>query len=159
MNKILAKYKQMTVSLSRARDLPLLLIRWVLAFGFFTPAMMKMQDVHAIAGWFESMNYPLPLMSAYLATITEAAGVALLVLGLGTRIISIPLMFTMLVAIFTVHMGNGFNSGGNGFEIPLYYYLMLFLLLIYGPGKISLDYLITRSRSRSRVRVPGFSGT
>ena len=51
----------------------------------------------------------------------------------------------MLVAIVTVHLGNGFEAGSNGFEIPLYYLLMLFALLINGAGKISLDNLIIRN--------------
>ena len=58
--------------------------------------------------------------------------------------ISIPLMFTMVVAIVTVHLGNGFEAGNNGYEIPLYYLLMLFALLVNGSGKISLDHLIER---------------
>ena len=33
------------------------------------------------------------------------------------------LMIVMLVAIFTVHIGNGFAAGDNGFEIPFYYLL------------------------------------
>lgn len=120
----------------------LLFLRLVLAYGFFTPAKMKLNDVGAIADWFESMNYPLPTLSAYLATFTEAAGVILLLLGLGTRLISIPLTGVMLVAIFTVHIGNGFNAGDNGFEIPLYYMMMLLVLLVYGGGKFSFDYFI-----------------
>ena len=50
----------------------------------------------------------------------------------------------MIVAISTVHIGNGFEAGSNGFEIPLYYILMLFSLLISGPGKISIDSLIKK---------------
>ncbi|NQV02925.1 MAG: DoxX family membrane protein [Bacteroidia bacterium] len=72
------------------------------------------------------------------------AAVILLPLGLATRLISLPLMVVMVVAIVTVHLGNGFNAGENGFEIPLYYLLMLLLLLFTGPGKISVDYLIRR---------------
>jgi len=68
--------------------------------------------------------------------------VILLTLGWGTRIISIPLIVVMLVAIFTVHLSNGFVAAENGFEIPLYYELMLLVLLIHGGGKISIDYLI-----------------
>jgi putative oxidoreductase len=48
----------------------------------------------------------------------------------------------MIVAIVTVHLSNGFESGNNGFEIPLYYILLLLVLLIYGAGKFSLDYLL-----------------
>jgi len=48
----------------------------------------------------------------------------------------------MFVAIKTVHLANGFEAGSNGYEIPLYYVLMLFTLLIYGPGKFSVDRII-----------------
>lgn len=150
MKTIVIKYNEFSDALSMAKDLPLLFLRLVLAYGFYMPAMMKLKDVNAIAGWFESMNYPFPVLNAYLATITEGMGVILLILGLGTRIISVPLMITMLVAIFTVHFANGFASGDNGFEIPLYYLFMLFTLFILGPGRISVDYLISSFRGRNK---------
>ena len=106
--------------------------------------MMKWGNINGIAEWFGSMGIPLPTLNAYLAASTEMAAVILLPLGLATRFISIPLMITMVVAIVTVHLGNGFEAGNNGFEIPLYYMLMLFALLVNGAGKISLDHLISR---------------
>ena len=126
------------------QDLPPLFFRLILAYGFFGPAMMKLQNVSGIAEWFASMGMPFPTLNAYLATATETAGFVLLFLGLATRIISIPLIVVMLVAIFTVHIGNGFEAGSNGFEIPLYYLLMLVSLIITGPGKISLDAIIEK---------------
>ena len=45
----------------------------------------------------------------------------------------------MIVAIFTVHISNGFAAGNNGFEIPLYYMLFLIIFLSHGAGKFSLD--------------------
>jgi putative oxidoreductase len=75
---------------------------------------------------------------------TEMAAVILLPLGLANRFISIPLMITIVVAIMTIHIGNGFNAGDNGYDIPLYYMLMLFALLINGPFKFSLDHFIAR---------------
>jgi putative oxidoreductase len=130
---------------SKLKDLPLLFTRLILAYGFFNPAMMKLKDIHSIAEWFGSINIPFPTISAYLATGTEVLGVLLLSLGLFTRIISIPLIITMIVAIVTVHLGSGFEAGNNGFEIPLYYIVMLFTLLVYGGGKISLDYLLFKN--------------
>jgi len=121
------------------KDIPALLFRLILSYGFYDPAIKKITNIEGIAQWFGSMGYPLPLLNAWMAALTETAGFILLFLGLATRLISIPLMFVMLVAIFTVHIGNGFAAGDNGFEIPLYYFLMLFSLLITGPGKISLD--------------------
>jgi len=130
----------------RLDSLILLLLRLVLAYGFYSPAKMKWNDIGAIADWFESMNYPLPTLNAYLASITEAAGVILLFLGFATHFISIPLMFVMLVAIFTVHFSNGFEAGNNGFEIPLYYLIMLFTLFVFGGGKYSIDSLIRKKK-------------
>ncbi len=128
--------------LTKLKDLPPLFFRLILAYGFFSPALAKVKNISAIAEWFSSMNIPLPLLNAYLATITEITGVILLTLGLATRLISFPLIFVMLVAIFTVHLEHGFEAGKNGFEIPLYYIIMLVSLIISGPGKFSLDYFI-----------------
>ena len=142
--KIIQLYQNVTERLNSLKDIPLLLFRLILAYGFFMPAMMKWGDIGAIAGWFENMGIPMPALNAYLAASTEMAAVILLPLGLATRLISIPLIITMLVAIVIVHLGNGFEAGSNGFEIPLYYLLMLFALLINGAGKISLDNLIRK---------------
>lgn len=142
--KIIRVYKDVTKSLRNLESIPLLAIRLVLAYGFYEPAKNKWADIDAIASWFESLSYPLPKLNAYLAASTEAIGVLLLLFGLGSRIISIPLMFVMLIAIFTVHLPNGFAAGNNGFEIPLYYFIMLFTLVIFGSGKISLDYLLKK---------------
>jgi len=130
----------------KLRDLPLLFIRLILAVGFFGPAMMKWKDIGAIAEWFGTIGIPFPSINAYLAAGTEALGVILLTLGLFTRIISIPLIITMIVAIVTVHLNNGFEAGNNGFEIPLYYIIMLFTLLVFGSGRISLDNWIVKKR-------------
>lgn len=130
--------------LEKLKDLPPLLFRLVLAYGFYGPATMKLNNFSGIVEWFTSMGMPLPKLNAFLATGTETVGFVLIFLGLATRLISIPLMVIMVVAITTVHLRNGFEAGNNGFEIPVYYMLMLFSLLITGPGKFSLDALIAK---------------
>jgi len=142
--KAIQMYLSATDWLSNFKDLPLLFFRLILAYGFYGPAMMKWNNIGNVAEWFGSMGIPMPTLNAYLAASAELAGVVLLILGLGTRLISIPLIFTMFVAIVTVHLGNGFEAGNNGFEIPLYYILMLFALFINGAGKISLDNIISK---------------
>ena len=138
-------FKKITNYLVKVKDVPpLLLFRVVLAYGFYGPATMKLKNFNGIVDWFTSMGMPLPKLNALLATGTETAGFILIFFGLATRIISIPLMVVMIVAITTVHLGNGFEAGNNGFEIPVYYILMLFSLLIIGPGKFSLDALIKK---------------
>ena len=140
------KYFEIVKSLENLKSIPLLLLRLILAYGFFGPAKMKLGNIEGIINWFESINIPLPALNAYMATGTEALGVLLLVLGLGTRLISIPLIITMIVAIVTVHLPNGFEAGSNGFEIPLYYMIMLFTLVIFGSGKFSVDYFLTKDK-------------
>ncbi len=140
-------YTKFVEKISTLKDLPLLFTRLILAVGFFGPAMMKIKNFDNIVQWFGSIGIPFPTLNAYLATGTEALGFILLFLGLGTRIIAIPLMVTMVVAIVTVHLGHGFEAGDNGFEIPLYYLIMLFTLLVYGSGKYSLDYFLDKKNN------------
>lgn len=128
--------------LSHGQSVSLLLARLVVAYGFYEPAMMKWADIDAIAQWFGSMGIPLPTLNAYMAATTEITGVVLLTLGLFTRIISIPLIVVMIVAIITVHLPNGFSAGNNGFEIPVYYMLFLAIFASFGAGKLSLDHLL-----------------
>ena len=137
-------YINIPQKLNKLKDIPLLIMRLILAYGFYKPAIMKWQNIKGIGEWFDSIGIPLPHLSAYLTGIIEASGVILLLLGLATRIISIPLVVVMIVAIITVHIGNGFEASNNGFEIPLYYLIMLITLIIYGSGRISLDNLIKR---------------
>ena len=124
------------------QSLSLLLARLVVAYGFYDPAIKKWQDIDSIATWFGSMGIPFPTLNAYMAATTELLGVILLTLGLFTRLISVPLMVVMVVAITTVHLAHGYSAGDNGFEIPLYYMLFLFIFTAHGAGQYSLDQLI-----------------
>ncbi len=137
-----SKYSCLVAKLQSFRSIPLLMIRLVLAYGFYGPAMMKWADIKAIGEWFGSMGIPAPMLNAYMAASTEILGVILLALGLFARVISFPLIVVMIVAIVSVHWGNGFEAGNNGFEIPLYYLIMLITIIVFGAGKYSLDYFI-----------------
>ncbi|QYK02957.1 HvfX family Cu-binding RiPP maturation protein [Shewanella psychrotolerans] len=71
----------------------------------------KLSHFSDTAAWFGNAEWglglPLPELMVVLAAGSEFFGGILLILGLGTRLISIPLMFTMLVAAFAVHWDNG----------------------------------------------------
>lgn len=142
--KITNIYIALRNMLSKLNDISLLAVRLILAYGFYEPAMMKIQNIGSVSEWFGSMGIPLPTLNAYLAAATEGFGVLLLILGLGTRFISIPLIIVMIVAIVSVHISNGFAAGVNGFEIPLYYMIMLFVLMSSGAGRISIDHFLER---------------
>lgn len=128
--------------LSNGQNISLLFARLTLAYGFYEPAMHKWSDISSVASWFGSIGIPFPTLNAYLAATTELLGVVLLTLGLFTRLISLPLIVVMIVAITTVHVAHGFSAGDNGFEIPLYYMLFLAIFASFGAGKFSLDHLL-----------------
>lgn len=137
-------YEKFVEGAGKLHHIQLLLFRLILAYGFYGPASMKITNLEGVAQWFGSMNYPFPMFSAVLAMGSEVLGVILLTLGLGSRIIALPLMFIMVVAVFTTHISNGFAAGDNGFEIPLYYFLMLLSLVVQGSGKFSLDHVLSK---------------
>ncbi len=158
-------YENVIAIFEKGRDLPLLLLRGILAYTFFGPALSKLSDIDATANFFSHLGIPFPVLNAYLAAGTESLGVVLLTLGLMTRFISIGLLMVMIVAIATVHGANGFHfivpgSGWedpfvngepvkgtvvllqNGYELVMYYSAMLLVLISQGAGRVSLDQLL-----------------
>jgi len=71
-------------------------------------------SLDSVIQWFGNTEWglglPFPTLMAYMAWGTEYFGAILLALGLATRWISIPLMFTMIVAVVTVHLENGWQA-------------------------------------------------
>ncbi|MBI2994876.1 MAG: DoxX family protein [Gammaproteobacteria bacterium] len=64
--------------------------------------------------WFAGIGIPFPAVNAFLAGWTEVLGALMLLAGLATRWIAIPLMFTMVVAIASVHWQNGWLAIAEG---------------------------------------------
>jgi uncharacterized membrane protein YphA (DoxX/SURF4 family) len=97
--------------MSIGKDLSLLGLRLLLAYAFYGPAIEKWRNMEATIAWFGNPDWglglPFPELNAYMAATTEMAGVILLLLGIGTRLISIPMIFVMLMAYFTVHIDHG----------------------------------------------------
>jgi len=79
----------------------LLGVRLFWGWQFFQTGMGKLKDLHKVARFFESLNIPFPLVNAAIAASLECGGGILLILGLCSRVIAVPLMFTMIVALAT----------------------------------------------------------
>ena len=107
---------------NQIEGLPLLAMRFLLALGFYYPAMEKWNNMESTIAWFGNEDWglglPFPEIQAYLAASTEFLGVWMLIFGVGTRIISIPLIFTMIMAIFTVHIDHGWYTIGQSAMNP-----------------------------------------
>jgi putative oxidoreductase len=91
-----------------------LLLRLYLAPVMIQGGWTKYQSFEGIVDWFGNADYglglPFPFVLAFLATAAELVGGIFLLVGLATRWVSIPLMVTMLVAVFSVHWPNGWAA-------------------------------------------------
>lgn len=98
----------------RADFLAPLALRLYLAPVFWMAGCQKLADMPATIEWFGNPDWglglPFPELLAWLAALSEAGGAVLLLCGLAVRWISLPLMVTMLVAIFAVHWPNGWQA-------------------------------------------------
>jgi len=135
-------YLELSVLFNYFQSFSLLFARVALAYGFYQPALTKWTNFDTTAEWFGSLGIPFASFMTLLTASIELIGVVFLILGLFTRLITIPLVFIMVVAILTVHLSHGFAVANNGFEIPLYYFIFLSILASHGAGRFSLDYLI-----------------
>lgn len=91
-----------------------LALRLYLFFPFWMAGTNKWAHFEDTASWFGNADWglglPAPMLLAFLATWAEILGAIFLLLGFATRYIAVPLMITMIVAIFTVHWGNGWSA-------------------------------------------------
>ena len=109
--------RQLHTLLDRTRQadfLAPLLLRLYLAPIFWMAGTSKFNSFEDTAAWFGNSEWglglPFPELMTFLAMSTEMAGAIMLLFGFGVRWVSIPLMFTMLIAIFSVHGVNGWQA-------------------------------------------------
>lgn len=115
----LASLYQKLLNMSRYFDgLAPLALRIYLAPVLMQAGYNKLAHFDDTVAWFANPDWglglPMPAVMAGLAAGTEFFGAILLLLGLATRLISIPLMVTMLVAALTVHWPNGWLAIADG---------------------------------------------
>jgi putative oxidoreductase len=144
-------------------------LRLIMGFGFLVHGLAKWNRGPANFGkLLAQIGTPMPVATAWVVTLLEIAGGAALLVGLFVTIVSIPLIISMLVAMFTVHLRYGFSSintiglspdgprfGPPGYEVNLLYIGGLLALMIVGSGRLSLDHWLSRRRAaRRRVEAP-----
>ncbi|HKY97632.1 MAG TPA: DoxX family protein [Gemmatimonadaceae bacterium] len=101
-----------------------------------------------VAGAFGQMGIPMAgILGPFVAFVEFFGGLAL-VSGLLTRLASLGLLSTMVVAILKVHLPNGFFAP-NGIEFPLALIGGTALLALTGAGSLSIDSLIAKKTARS----------
>jgi len=95
-----------------------LLLRLYLVPIFWMAGTTKFANFSDTAEWFGNSDWgldlPFPYLLVFLVATTEFLGAIFLLFGFGVRLISIPLMITMIVAAITVHLKNGWLAIATG---------------------------------------------
>ncbi len=143
-------------------DLRIKLQRRADAVGFLGPALIRLTVgvVFIQSGWgklhtlddvtklFTDLHIPMPGFNAVLASSTEFFGGILILVGLGARLVALPLAFTMVVAIITAQRDQ-VEGLASLLGLTEWSYLVMFLAIaLGGPGALSLDALLARLFSR-----------
>ncbi len=121
---------------SLANDLGLLLIRLLSGGMMLTHGIPKIGRLTGEGPVKFADPFGLGLeISLSMAIFAEVVCAGLVMLGFKTRLATIPLMVTMLVAAFYAHWADPFAKK----ELPLLFFAVFLSVLISGPGKFSLD--------------------
>ncbi len=92
-----------------------------------------------VGQWMESIGLAPGYLMALLAGSAEFFGGLALIIGLLARPAAAVLALTMLVAIVSVHLANGFFMSNNGYEFALALLAISLAVVLEGAGKLSLD--------------------
>jgi putative oxidoreductase len=135
-------------------------LRLIVGYGFMAHGYAKLargpdnfaQILHALA-------VPFPSAMAWLTVLVELVGGFAVFVGALIPVASLPMAAVLIVAIFTVHLPNGFSSiklqavtadgahfGQPGYETDLLYLAGLIALVLGGPGPFAVDGLFKRSK-------------
>ena len=133
-------------------------LRLIVGFGFVEHGYAKLsRGADSFIGILQAMGLPFAHLLGWATITVEIVGGLLILAGAFVTLAAIPMIIVLLVAIFTVHLPNGFSSiklmsydamgahfGQPGYETDLLYIAGLLALCIGGAGPLSLDGYLSR---------------
>jgi putative oxidoreductase len=132
-------------------------LRVMVGLGFVEHGYAKLaRGADAFIAILHAIGTPFAELLGWATIIVEIAGGSMILLGALVPVASVPMIIVLLVAIFTVHLPNGFSSikllsvdamgahfGQPGYETDLLYIAGLLGLCLGGAGPLSLDGYLT----------------
>lgn len=157
MHPLLARVSasvQAVSSSPRTESFVLLLTRLVFGQAFAVTGYGKLDNLAGVTSFFEELGIPFASLQAPMVATIEFVGGILLLLGLGTRYVTLLLMSTMLVALVTAHRGDfgmvfAFEKSFADVT-PMPFVVGLLLLFTRGPGPLAADRLVAPLFQRAR---------
>ena len=136
----------------RLRSPLLLALRLIFGWGLFQTGKGKLENIDRFIDFLARLHIPMPSASAHFVASLECVGGLLLMLGLASRLICIPLTINFIVAFLTADREavTNFFKDQEAFTnaAPFLYLLTSLIVLAFGPGLFSIDALIARIRRR-----------
>jgi putative oxidoreductase len=130
--------------LNQYREWGITALRVIVGIVFLVHGLQKLLQfgVEGTTGFLAGIGVPLAGVAAILLIAAEAVGGLALILGAFTRWVGIVLAFVMLVAIFTVHLPNGFFANNSGYEYVLTLLVANITLVLAGSGPLAVDQVL-----------------
>jgi putative oxidoreductase len=148
-------YAQFRRGASSLQSLLLLLVRLYWGWQFAQSGWGRLHHIPQATQFFASLHIPFPEANVVFVSSLEFVGGILLILGLASRVIGLLLAIDMMVAYLTSDMEalhSIFSDPGKFYNADPYTFLFASLLiLIFGPGRFALDWLLRR---RQEERTP-----
>lgn len=125
----------------RNTDLGLLIFRLFVGLSLaFAHGLGKLPPGEQLIGGVTAMGFPLPIVFAWAAALSEFVGALCIAAGLFTRIAAGFIAVTMAVAAFMVHSADAYSVK----ELALFYLFSSILLIFTGAGRFSLDPIVCK---------------
>lgn len=131
----------------------LLIVRLYWGWSFFQTGTGKLGNLSKPTAFFTELGIPFPAFNAVLVGTTETVGGLLLLVGCASRLAAIPLTITLVVAYLTTESEalHAIFSDPDKFvsATPFQFMFAALLVLIFGPGAISIDRWIGCEKPRA----------
>jgi putative oxidoreductase len=141
-------YELLVIGANTLKSPLLLALRLYFFWQLFLTGQGKLSNIGKVSEFFNSLHIPLPTLNAYFIGSLECFGSLLLIIGLGSRLLSLLIVISMTVA----YLAADFEAVSNIFSDPdkfvkgdpFPFLFTALIVLVFGPGLFSIDALIER---------------
>jgi putative oxidoreductase len=144
---------RLLIKVAECLQSPLLLaLRLYWGWQFFLTGKGKLANLDRTTQFFQTLHIPLPHLNAWVVGLSECVGGLLLLAGLGSRPVGALLAFDMIVAYLTADIDKVKHIFDDPDKFlgadPFLFMLASMMVLAFGPGAFSLDWLISKKQRR-----------